>query len=45
MEIIARLAADETPGDRIIKVNHAAEHGAVNFIGHSYSPAGGANPI
>jgi hypothetical protein len=31
MEIIARLAADETPGDRIIKVNHAGEHGAVNI--------------
>jgi 3-demethoxyubiquinol 3-hydroxylase len=31
MEIIARLAADETLGDRIIKVNHAGEHGAVNI--------------
>ena len=31
MEVIARLAADETLGDRIIKVNHAGEHGAVNI--------------
>ena len=31
MEIIARLAADETLGDRIIKVNHAGENGAVNI--------------
>src|SRR5262249_5672603 len=31
MEVIARLASDETLGDRIIKVNHAGEHGAVNI--------------
>jgi ubiquinone biosynthesis monooxygenase Coq7 len=31
MEVIARLAADETLGDRVIKVNHAGEHGAVNI--------------
>ncbi len=31
MEVIARLTADEMLGDRIIKVNHAAEHGAVNI--------------
>ncbi len=31
MEVIARLTADETLGDPIIKVNHAGEHGAVNI--------------
>ena len=31
MEVIARQIADETLGDRIIKVNHAGEHGAVNI--------------
>jgi Ubiquinone biosynthesis protein COQ7 len=31
MEVIARLAAEETLGDRVIKVNHAGEHGAVNI--------------
>ena len=31
MEIVARLAADETLGDRIMKVNHAGENGAVNI--------------
>jgi ubiquinone biosynthesis monooxygenase Coq7 len=31
MEVTARLAADETLGDRVIKVNHAGEHGAVNI--------------
>ena len=30
-EVIARLGAEETLGDRIIKVNHAGEHGAVNI--------------
>jgi hypothetical protein len=31
MDIVARLAADETLGDRIMKVNHAGENGAVNI--------------
>ena len=31
MEVIARLAADESLGDRVMKVNHAGEHGAVNI--------------
>jgi len=31
MEVIARLAADESLGDRVIKVDHAGEHGAVNI--------------
>jgi 3-demethoxyubiquinol 3-hydroxylase len=31
MEIAARLEPGETLGDRIIKVNHAGEHGAVNI--------------
>jgi ubiquinone biosynthesis monooxygenase Coq7 len=30
MEVIARLAADESLGDRVMKVDHAGEHGAVN---------------
>jgi 3-demethoxyubiquinol 3-hydroxylase len=31
MEVIARLAAAESLGDRVIKVDHAGEHGAVNI--------------
>jgi ubiquinone biosynthesis monooxygenase Coq7 len=31
MEVIARLAADESLGDRVMKVDHAGEHGAVNI--------------
>ena len=31
MEVIARLAADESLGDRVMKVNHAGEQGAVNI--------------
>src|SRR5262245_8001063 len=31
MELSARLKADETLADRILKVNHAGEHGAVNI--------------
>jgi 3-demethoxyubiquinol 3-hydroxylase len=31
MEIAARLKADESLADRILKVNHAGEHGAVNI--------------
>jgi 3-demethoxyubiquinol 3-hydroxylase len=31
MEVIARLAGDESLGDRVMKVNHAGEHGAVNI--------------
>src|ERR1700726_4478879 len=31
MEVIARLAADESLGDRVMKANHAGEHGAVNI--------------
>jgi hypothetical protein len=31
MELIARLSHDETLGDRVLKVNHAGEHGAVNI--------------
>jgi 3-demethoxyubiquinol 3-hydroxylase len=31
MEITARLADGESLGDRILKVNHAGEHGAVNI--------------
>jgi ubiquinone biosynthesis monooxygenase Coq7 len=31
MGVIARLAADESLGDRVMKVNHAGEHGAVNI--------------
>jgi len=30
MEIIARLAADESLGDRVMKVDHAGERGAVS---------------
>jgi 3-demethoxyubiquinol 3-hydroxylase len=45
MEIIARLAADETLGDRIIKVNHAGEHGAVNIYRAQLLACGGASPI
>jgi ubiquinone biosynthesis monooxygenase Coq7 len=31
MELTARLKAGESLGDRILKVNHAGEHGAVNI--------------
>ena len=31
MEVISQLAADESLGDRVMKVNHAGEHGAVNI--------------
>jgi demethoxyubiquinone hydroxylase (CLK1/Coq7/Cat5 family) len=31
MEVIARLTADESLGDRVMKVDHAGEHGAVNI--------------
>jgi ubiquinone biosynthesis monooxygenase Coq7 len=31
MELSARLSHGETLGDRVIKVNHAGEHGAVNI--------------
>jgi ubiquinone biosynthesis monooxygenase Coq7 len=31
MEIVARLHRGESLGDRILKVNHAGEHGAVNI--------------
>jgi ubiquinone biosynthesis monooxygenase Coq7 len=31
METAARLKLGETPGDRVLKVNHAGEHGAVNI--------------
>src|SRR5258708_3547579 len=31
MEVIAQLAADESLGDRVMKVDHAGEHGAVNI--------------
>ena len=31
MEVIARLAVDESLGDRVMKVNNAGEHGAVNI--------------
>jgi 3-demethoxyubiquinol 3-hydroxylase len=31
METVARLNPGETLGDRILKVNHAGEHGAVNI--------------
>jgi hypothetical protein len=31
MELIARLRSGETLGDRIVKVNHAGEHGAINI--------------
>lgn len=31
MEVIARLAADESLGDRVMKVDHAGEHGTVNI--------------
>ncbi len=31
MELTARLSPGETLGDRILKVNHAGEHGAVNI--------------
>lgn len=31
MEIVARLSPGESLGDRIMKVNHAGEHGAVNI--------------
>jgi ubiquinone biosynthesis monooxygenase Coq7 len=45
MEVIARLAADESLGDRVIKVNHAGEHGAVNIyraqlLAHEFSSIG-----
>ena len=31
MELTARLSPGETLGDRVLKVNHAGEHGAVNI--------------
>jgi ubiquinone biosynthesis monooxygenase Coq7 len=31
MEVVARLKYGETLGDRVIKVNHAGEHGAINI--------------
>lgn len=31
MEVIARLAADESLGNRVMKVDHAGEHGAVRI--------------
>ena len=31
VELIARLSHGETLGDRVLKVNHAGEHGAVNI--------------
>src|SRR5882672_10449042 len=31
MELIARLDPGESLGDRVLKVNHAGEHGAVNI--------------
>ena len=37
MELIVRLAADETLGDRVIKVNHAGEHGAVKIYRAQFS--------
>src|SRR5258708_39766285 len=31
MELVARLHSGETIGDRVLKVDHAGEHGAVNI--------------
>ena len=42
MEVIARLGADESLGDRVMKVNHAGEHGTVNtFSARNSLLAGG----
>jgi len=31
MELAASLKSGETVGDRVMKVNHAGEHGAINI--------------